>query len=214
MHELTKITFHGSLAEKIGQKVWELSISSPSEGFRAVDIMSKRKLSKAMVENDKLNVKYKILVDDNNLFTEDVDTKEKIMNSAMFINRKYKTIDVIPVLEGALDDDDKDMAMAVGGAIMFSLGSYFDSSFMMSLGMFAFLTGMSNLLSTPPEHEDFREIQQVNKKESYLFDGAANTYNPGGPVPVGYGRLRIGSLAIAYSHKHYDRLIYENGVWK
>ena len=169
MHELTKITFHGSLGEKIGRKTWELNIASPSEGLRAVDTMSKRKLSRAIMENEKLNVKYKVLVDDNNLFTESVETKEEVMNSAMFINRKYKTIDIIPVLEGALDDEDKDMAMMVGGAVLFGLGAHFDSAFMMTIGMFSFLTGMANMLAQPPEHEDFKEIQQVNKKESYLW---------------------------------------------
>tara|TARA_R110002074_G_scaffold389943_1_gene573563 strand:+ start:861 stop:1094 length:234 start_codon:yes stop_codon:yes gene_type:complete len=75
------------------------------------------------------------------------------------------------------------------------------------------LTGMSNLLAEPPDFEDFREIQQTHKKESYLFSGPINTYNPGGPVPVGYGRVMVGSLAIAYSHEHGDRVIYEDGEY-
>tara|TARA_Y100001963_G_scaffold159561_1_gene263768 strand:- start:2472 stop:3119 length:648 start_codon:yes stop_codon:yes gene_type:complete len=214
MHELTKITLHGGLAKSVGQKSWELSVSSPSEALRAIDIMSKKKLTKAVVENEKLNIKYKILVDDENLFDKDITSTETLLDSAYFINKKYKTIDIIPILEGAgKDGEEKDQFMAIGGAIIFGLGAHWGSPFMMQLGMFAFLTGMSNLLSNPPEHEDFREIQQVNKKESYLFDGAVNTYNPGGPVPVGYGRLRVGSLTIAYSHRHEDRLIYDNGTW-
>ena len=68
-------------------------------------------------------------------------------------------------------------------------------------------------MAEPPEFEDFREIQKTNKKESYLFNGPLNTYNPGGPVPIGYGRVMVGSLTIAYSHEHGDRKIFENGEY-
>ena len=96
---------------------------------------------------------------------------------------------------------------------MFGIGFAMESSTMMMIGAYAFLTGMSNLLAEPPEFEDFREIQQINKRESYLFNGPLNTYNPGGPVPLGYGRIMVGSLTIAYSHEHEDRKIYENGEY-
>ena len=44
-------------------------------------------------------------------------------------------------------------------------------------GVCVFSKGMSNLLAESPEFEDFREIQQINKRESYLFNGPLNTYN-------------------------------------
>jgi len=212
MSQLTKITFHGNLAEALDQKEFELKVNNVAEGLRAVDIVSKRKLSKAILENEKQNIKYKILTDEKPLFTEDIDEVEKVVNSELFINKNYKTIDIVPVLEGA-GDDAKDVALVVGGAMMFGMGLNSGSMLMMQIGAFAFLTGMSNLLAEPPEFEDFREIQQTNKKESYLFNGPLNTYNPGGPVPIGYGRVMVGSLTIAYSHEHGDRKIFENGEY-
>lgn len=209
MSKLTKITFHGNLAEALEQKSFEVNVESVSEGLRAVDILSKRKLSKAIIENEKQNVKYKILADEKPLFSEDINDPEKIKNSEMFIEKNYNTIDVVPVLEGA-GGDVKDFGLVVGGAVLIGMGI---SPVVTLIGIFAVLTGMSNILSEPPEFEDFREIQQVNKKESYLFNGPINTYNPGGPVPVGYGRIMVGSLAIAYSHEHGDRKIYENGEY-
>ena len=210
MSDLTKITFHGSLGEALDQKVFELKIDSVSEGLRAVDILTKRKLAKAVVNNEKQNVKYKILTDEKPLFSENIDDIEKVKNSEFFINKKYKTIDIVPVLEGA-GEDAKDLTLVIGGGLLFGMGYVMENSTMMMIGAFAFLTGMSNLLASPPEFEDFREIQQTNKKESFLFNGPVNTYNPGGPVPIGYGREMVGSLAIAYSHEHTDRKIWENG---
>ena len=212
MSQLTKITFHGNLAKALGRKDFELNIDSVAEGLKAVDVISKRSLSKAILENEKQNIKYKILTDEKSLFSEDVNDVEKVKNSEMFVSKKYKTIDIVPVLEGA-GDDAKDLGLIIGGGLLFGIGFAMESSTMMMIGAFAFLTGMSNLLAEPPEFEDFREIQQVNKKESYLFNGPVNTYNPGGPVPVGYGRVMVGSLTIAYSHKHGDRLIYNNGTY-
>ena len=212
MSQLTKITFHGNLAKALGRKDFELNIDSVAEGLKAVDVISKRSLSKAILENEKQNIKYKILTDEKSLFSEDVNDVEKVKNSEMFVSKKYKTIDIVPVLEGA-GDDAKDLGLVIGGGLLFGIGFAMESPTMMMIGAFAFLTGMSNLLAEPPEFEDFREIQQVNKKESYLFNGPVNTYNPGGPVPVGYGRVMVGSLTIAYSHKHGDRLIYNNGTY-
>ena len=212
MSQLTKITFHGNLAKALGRKDFELNIDSVAEGLKAVDVISKRNLSKAILENEKQNIKYKILTDEKSLFSEDVDDIEKIKNSEMFVSKKYKTIDIVPVLEGA-GGDAKDLGMVIGGGLLFGIGFAMESTMMMVIGAYSFLTGMSNLLAEPPEFEDFREIQQINKKESYLFNGPVNTYNPGGPVPVGYGRVMVGSLTIAYSHKHGDRLIYNNGTY-
>ena len=212
MSELTKITFHGNLAEALDQKEFELKVNNVAEALRAVDVISKRKLSKAVVENEKHNIKYKILTDDKPLFSKSINKAEEVVDSEMFLNKNHKTIDIVPVLEGA-GEDAKDVALVVGGAMMFGMGISSGSMLMMQIGAFAFLTGMSNLLAEPPEFEDFREIQQTNKKESYLFNGPLNTYNPGGPVPIGYGRVMVGSLTIAYSHEHGDRKIFENGEY-
>lgn len=212
MSELTKITFHGNLAEALGQKNWNLKVSNVAEALRAVDVLSKRKLSQAIFANEKQNIKYKILTDDKNLFSKPINEAEEAKDSEMFLSKTMKSIDVVPVLEGA-GDDAKDIALVVGGAMMFGMGLHTESAMMTMMGAYAFMTGMSNLLAEPPEFEDFREIQQTHKKESYLFSGPINTYNPGGPVPVGYGRVMVGSLAIAYSHEHGDRVIFEDGEY-
>ena len=123
-----------------------------------------------------------------------------------------KTIDIVPILEGA-GGDVKDTLYIVGGALMMGAGIAMGSPMLIQLGLFALMTGLANMLAEPPEFEDFREVQQVNQRESYLFNGPVNTYNPGGPVPLGYGRMLVGSLAIAFSQTNVDKEIYNNGTY-
>jgi predicted phage tail protein len=42
-------------------------------------------------------------------------------------------------------------------------------------------------------------------KESFLFSSKANTSEQGIPVPVGYGRLRVGSAMIQSTIKSYPQ---------
>ena len=209
---LTEIVLHGALGEKTGQKVFKIKIDSLSEGLRAIDVLSNRRFTRTIFENEKQNIKYKVLADGKNLFSKSIDKPEDAKDSEMFVKKKMKKIDIVPVFEGA-GSDDKDALLIVGGALMIGAGIAMGSPMLIQLGLFALITGLANMLSEPPEFEDFREIQQTNKRESYLFNGPINTYNPGGPVPIGYGRILVGSLAIAFAQNNQDKKIYDNGVW-
>ena len=211
MQDLTTVKLHGNLAEQVGRDTWHIKVSSVSEALRAIDLMVQRRLTVAIVNNEKQHIKYQILVDEKNLFSKPIETVEEVKDSALFMQKSMKTIDVIPVLEGA-GDDAKDMAMIIGGALMFGMGAWMGSPMMMQLGLFTALIGLSNMLSQPPEFEDFREMEPMTKKESYLFSGPSNMYNPGGPIPIGYGRMMLGSLTVAYSHEVNDKLIYDDGI--
>ena len=55
-------------------------------------------------------------------------------------------------------------------------------------------------MMSPPKFEDFRKIQENGgSKPSYLFDGPSNVIGEGGPVPIGYGRMKIGSQTVEVS---------------
>ena len=56
-------------------------------------------------------------------------------------------------------------------------------------------------LSSPPKFEDFRQISDGTKASSYFFNGPENTTREGGPVPVGYGELLVGSQVISASYE-------------
>ncbi len=206
---LTKVTFHGNLAEKLDQKEWEISVDSVSEAMHAVDIMSQRQLTRAIIENEKQNIKYRVLVNGKNCLSESINSPEEATDSELTINRKMESIDIVPVLEGAGgggDGSSKDYLMVIGGALTIATG--FGGALGSQIGLFAVMSGMANILSEPPEFEDFRKIQQMNKRESYLFNGPLNTYNPGGPVPIGYGTMLVGSLTTGFSQYNENKKIY------
>tara|TARA_B100000676_G_scaffold293585_1_gene330540 strand:+ start:588 stop:1283 length:696 start_codon:yes stop_codon:yes gene_type:complete len=210
---LTKIVLHGNLAEATKQKEYEVKVDSFSEALHAVDVLSKREFIKKVALNEKQNIKYKVLVDEENLLSKPLENLDDINNSEIFLKKKMKRIDIVPVLEGAGGGDEKDSLLIVGGALMIGAGISMQSGLLVQLGVFAVLTGLANMMAEPPEFEDFKEIQGVNKKESYLFNGPANTYNPGGPVPLGYGRMMLGSLAIAFEQINYDWMVYKGGTF-
>tara|TARA_Y100000593_G_scaffold91646_1_gene181061 strand:- start:685 stop:1350 length:666 start_codon:yes stop_codon:yes gene_type:complete len=209
MTKLTKIKLHGILGEKVGQKVWDLRVKSVPEAIHAIDTISDRKLCKSILENEKQNIKYKVLVNGKNAVSKSITTPEEVINSELMVEKEMDTIDIVPVLEGAGGDDSKDLMLVVGGALTMGAGIMMGSPLLTQIGLFAVLTGMANLLAEPPEFEDFKEIQQTNKRESYLFSGPLNTYNPGGPIPIGYGRVLVGSQTIAFSQANKDHKILE-----
>jgi predicted phage tail protein len=81
-------------------------------------------------------------------------------------------------------------ATAAGGSA-FALGS----GFLFSTGLSLVLTGIAALL-TPAVQTPATETQ---RKDSYLFDRAAELTTQGNPVPILYGRFLVGSPLIISS---------------
>lgn len=65
-----------------------------------------------------------------------------------------------------------------------------------SIGFGLVLGGVAGLLSKQPTQA---AGSQDKSAPSYIFNGAVNTTAQGGPVPVGYGRLIVGSAVISSS---------------
>ena len=55
----------------------------------------------------------------------------------------------------------------------------------------------------PPEHQQISNPSSdpTQLANSYLFSGPTNVLNEGGPVPIGYGRLMVGSQVIMASYE-------------
>ena len=75
---MTKVTLHGNLGEKVGKKIWNLSILSVSEAIRAIESQSK-KLFKTFIQNDKKDIKYRVLINGKDFLydrTKNINTPE------------------------------------------------------------------------------------------------------------------------------------------
>jgi hypothetical protein len=77
--------------------------------------------------------------------------------------------------------------------------------------------GVTNLLAKPPQHLTYQAQQATTQTQgavgqnggpqSYLFNGPINLVGEGGPVPVGYGQLMIGSTT---SNVYYENTYVTN----
>ena len=182
-NRLVNIKLHGRLGEEVGSD-WNFDIKNVAEGFRAIEIMSKYKFNSTILQHQKEGINYKLLINGRD-FTCDQnflknDPIRAIHNSEIFLNKKdLRTIDFIPIIEGALFGLTAIIIIAVV-LIAIAVAIYF--------------------LTPLPEFSDFREIDGTIGKTSYLFNGPQNTSREGGPVQIGYGRLIVGSQVIASSY--------------
>jgi len=205
---LTNVRLFGILGDKVGHE-WNLKVKSLGQALNFIE-MNTKKLYKTLHDFDKKNIRYQVVINgrkfksDKELTIENLDD---IKNSELAMKyENLKTIDIVPVLEGA----DSDILQVILGVILIIVGVVVGLAtgvgFAIAVaGVTLLASGVVGLLTKPPKFEDFREIEQGGKT-SYLFAGPQNIIGEGGPVPVGYGRLIVGSQVIsaAYVIRDFD----------
>lgn len=206
---IVEINMHGVLGEVLGRRTWKYNCKTVGQALNAIEILSKRKLYKNLLENDKKGIKYRVLINGKDFTCQETPVLEKpetIKNSELYCKiDNLKSIDIIPVLEGAGGNVMNIISLVVGvilvvvGIVIIVAGGPYAilgvGLVIAGLGLIA--AGIINLLSQGPELQQFKEKQ----KTSFLFSGPVNTVNEGGPIPIGYGRLIIGSFVISASYE-------------
>lgn len=199
MNNLVDIKFHGALGKAIG-KNYKLNINSVQEAIRSVDSISGRKLTKYFMKDGNFNREYKILVNGKEIASQHqkIDTPEKVTESELSIQRKtIRTIDIVPAVSGA-DGDILDIIIVIVAVVLIVAGFFAGpvaGPILISMGVALLAAGISNLLSRPPEIEEWKDNSRSGRR-SYSFNGPVNTVGEGGAVPIGYGRLLVGSQTI------------------
>lgn len=215
---MVRVKLHSILGEKLGEN-WDLDVFSVNEAIHAINILSSEKFYPLLLENDKKGIKYEILINGKKFKASkpldklNEETINEVRNSELVLKTDtLKTIDIVPVVEGAGNDF---FAIIIGVILIivgiFAGGSTWYAAALILGGIGLVAAGVINLLSEPPKFENFTEGRQRN---SYLFNGPQNTTREGGPVPVGYGRLIVGSHVISASYEitHLDADIYGDGT--
>lgn len=209
MEQIVEINLHGNNWDLMPKQTWKLAVKSVCEAVHAINIMSRNKFFGQLLENDKKNIKYEILINKNPcLYVElpSIEKPESLLNSELVINYyNLQTIDIVPVIEGA-----EDIGLIIAGIALIAVGMIFFGapSLILLKGAFIFgglglvAAGVMNLLTTPPKLEDFKG---PSRRGSYLFDGPENTVGEGGPVPLIYGQLLVGSHTVAQTYHISDR---------
>jgi len=205
---MVRVNLHGKLGEDLG-KSWELDVSSVAEAMRAIEANT-RNLRKWFLDhaNEQGYSSYAISVNNKFLtFKEDMKVEE-FKNSEVFMEYgdKLETIDIFPEIMGS-----RSFFMIFIAVILIVVAIFVPplAPLLILAGVGLLAAGVTSLLSKPPPLIPFSAQQadpintsagEVGGPSSYLFNGPVNTVGEGGPVPVGYGTLLIGSNNVYASY--------------
>jgi predicted phage tail protein len=203
---MMNVTLHGILAKEF-KKAFCLEIKRPKEVFDAISC-SYGNFRNRIVELAHQGIHFVLLVDGKKITTME----------ELSIASDNQQIDIVPLVCGA---GRAGMAIAVialgvltagaGFAIGAGMGAAFLGSSaglvgqsLVSIGVGIAMMGIQMALAPKPKMD--RPSADVNSaKQSFLFSSKANTAEQGIPVPVGYGRLRVGSAVIQSTIKSYPQ---------
>lgn len=178
--EITTVKLYGELGFKFG-KEFKFFVNTFSELINALSVNFKE--FKQYVKNKK----YHIFINNTNI---------KNIFDCINLPVAGATIKIIPIIQGS-GFFKKIFGIVVGIALIYlglgPLSGFWFSNMLVSVGFSLIFGGISSLLfspSAPPKEVEPKELP------SYNFNGAVNTFDQGGPVPIGYGKLIIGSAVI------------------
>jgi predicted phage tail protein len=100
-------------------------------------------------------------------------------------------IHILPAVSGAGGDG---LFQTIAGAVLVAVGVYTGQGWLVNAGVALTLGGVSQMLSPTPQTGDYGERERPDERPSFLFDGPTNTSTQGLPVPVIYGRVKVGSV--------------------
>lgn len=113
-------------------------------------------------------------------------TYEHLNEETYMMNCKVKTIRFTPILAGS----GKYVTFIIA-AVMIVVGAYTGNYEVVMAGVNMMISGIINLFIKPSKGST-----SENSTTSYYFDGAANTTQQGSPIPLVFGRCKVGSVVI------------------
>lgn len=199
MSKLIKLRLFGDLGEKLGTD-WEFATKSVKETICALNSVTKNKFNNYFIQNDKLYAKYRVLINGRDFSSPVREINEKNLEAInqselMMQSQSIETIDIVPFIESSDSKILGIITIVIGVVLLFIPG-------FQVVGLILIAAGVASLLSRPPEFGKFRDPDKG--KQSYLFGGPTNLIGEGGSIPVGYGRLLVGSQVISSAYKITD----------
>lgn len=190
---MTNIFLHGKLAKIYGSK-FRFSISRPKDAFSAIETIHEGFVNK-LIEFSSKGLQYSIVADN-----ETIEGVEEFSGK-----RKIKEIHIVPTICGS------GIGALVTGAVAlatyaatYGVVSALVSQLLLAVALSAISFGIQALLSKPPDTNAASVSASTSAtSKSFLFSNKENVKQQGNPIPLGYGRLRIGSAVIQETIKSY-----------
>jgi len=200
---MISIFLYGALADQFGE-TFKLSVSSPAEACRALEANFPGKFYNAMYDGS------------YTIFRGDVENEDSDSPETLNLHRPNDDIHIVPAVSGAKDNG---VTQIITGVIIIAAAvvyTYFTgdastaagvleatfggaTSGMAMMGTAMILTGVSAMLTPVPTLDGADMGASADDPDSFIFSGAENVSTQGGPVPLVYGRFRVGSTVISRS---------------
>lgn len=188
---MTNIFLHGKLAKIYGPK-FRFSISRPKDALSAIETIHEGFVNK-LIEFSSKGLQYSIVADN-----ETIKGVEEFSGK-----RKIKEIHIVPTVFGS------GIAALAIGAVALVAGiaagtATLIGSLLVAVALSAISFGIQSLLAKPPDTNAASVSASTSAtSKSFLFSNKENIKQQGNPIPLGYGRLRIGSAVIQETIKSY-----------
>lgn len=188
---LTEVVLEGAFAKVAGRKVWYLDCCSPAEAIQLISANCQGKLRNWIRQN---LAEYRICQVE---CESEKGEKESLDNENFQTERKCKQIRFVPIFTGA--GGDNGILQAIIGVAMVVVGALLSwtpiGTPLMTAGIGLVLGAIATMLMSPSKDNDDND----DGRKSYYFNGAVNTVEQGNPVPLVFGRCRVGSAVISSS---------------
>lgn len=183
---MRKVKLYGELAKKFGRE-FMLEVESVAEAVRALSANFPG-FEKELMTAHLRGVEYVVRADKR-------DVSEMELNNSL---APQETIRIAPIAVGRKKGG---ILQTIIGAILIVVGVVLNASgqtwgtYLVQAGVALVAGGIIQMLIPVPKTDDPSERPE-NKPSTY-FDGAVNTMAQGHPVPLGYGKLMVGSAVIS-----------------
>ena len=183
---MRKVKLYGELAKKFGRE-FMLEVESVAEAVRALSANFPG-FEKELMTAHLRGVEYVVRADKR-------DVSEMELNNSL---APQETIRIAPIAVGRKKGG---ILQTIIGAVLIVVGVVLNASgqtwgtYLVQAGVALVAGGIIQMLIPVPKTDDPSERPE-NKPSTY-FDGAVNTMAQGHPVPLGYGKLMVGSAVIS-----------------
>lgn len=188
MPVLREVRLYGALGRQFG-RVFRLAVATPAEAVQALRAVLPG-FERAFVGRDGAQA-YHVYVGRGALRRDIGEAEAAAPVGAT------EPIRLVPAIEGAKRAGARQTIIGailfVVGAVLSANGYGFVGKPLMDLGVAMMIGGVIQLLS--PQRKD--KDDKIEGQASYAFDGPVNITEQGGPVPLAYGRVIIGSTVVS-----------------
>lgn len=191
---MTNITLHGILAREFGN-TFRMKIHKACNVVKAISV-NRKGFNKRILDLSREGFNYTIIVDGSKI----TELQE------LSLQREPQEIHLVPCIIGS--GPVTAAAILTGASSVLGFGTVFTATMASSqiLGAIMLTTvsmGLSMLLA--PDAPKQASASSAALQSSFSFSNKVNAASQGSPVPVGYGRLKVGSQVIQVCVKSYPQ---------